>query len=183
MGEKPETGKVNLTVDTATIFADNEKLTGHLRSPDFFDVEKFPTATFTSTAIAPAEGGKYTVDASSAELFAIEAEYGLPFDCCAQPHDVTLRQTASVDPSWQAAGAQLMAHVEAPPGAFDGLESVHITLDGNTVGAFPNGIGAHAAPMPPDACAADGRIDFMLVVSPEPLVGATSAPVNPVAIR
>jgi kynurenine formamidase len=32
-------------------------------------------------------------------------------------------------------------------------------------------------------CAADGRIDFMLVVAPEPLVGATSSPVNPVAVR
>ncbi len=61
MGDKPETGKVNLSLDTATIFADSEKLTGHLRSPDFFDAEKFPTATFTSTTIAPAEGGKHTV--------------------------------------------------------------------------------------------------------------------------
>ncbi|MGA9525904.1 MAG: YceI family protein [Myxococcaceae bacterium] len=61
MGEKPETGKIDLTIETATIFADAEKLTGHLRSPDFFDVEKFPTATFKSTSIAPAEGGKYTV--------------------------------------------------------------------------------------------------------------------------
>ena len=33
------------------------------------------------------------------------------------------------------------------------------------------------------ACAADGRHDFMLVASPEPIVGATSAPVAPVAIR
>ena len=33
------------------------------------------------------------------------------------------------------------------------------------------------------ACSADGRYDFMLVASPEPLVGATSAPVAPVAVR
>ena len=32
-------------------------------------------------------------------------------------------------------------------------------------------------------CAVDGRYDFMLVASPEPIVGATSAPVAPVAIR
>ncbi len=61
LGDKPETGKIDLTIDTATIFADAEKLTGHLRSPDFFDVEKFPTATFKSSSIAPADGGKYTV--------------------------------------------------------------------------------------------------------------------------
>lgn len=33
------------------------------------------------------------------------------------------------------------------------------------------------------ACADDGRCDFLLVANPEPLVGATSAPVAPVAIR
>jgi polyisoprenoid-binding protein YceI len=33
----------------ASIFADDEKLTGHLKSPDFFDIEKFPQATFDVT--------------------------------------------------------------------------------------------------------------------------------------
>ncbi len=32
-------------------------------------------------------------------------------------------------------------------------------------------------------CAADGVAEFMLVVAPEPIVGATSAPVNPVAVK
>jgi polyisoprenoid-binding protein YceI len=32
-------------------WADNDRLTGHLRSPDFFDVAKFPVTTFTTTAI------------------------------------------------------------------------------------------------------------------------------------
>jgi kynurenine formamidase len=32
-------------------------------------------------------------------------------------------------------------------------------------------------------CADDGRIDCMLVVAPEPIVGATSSPVHPVAIK
>ncbi len=34
-----------------------------------------------------------------------------------------------------------------------------------------------------DAAAEDGRHDFLLVAAPEPIVGATSAPVAPVAIR
>lgn len=33
------------------------------------------------------------------------------------------------------------------------------------------------------ACADDGRYDFLLVANPEPIVGATSAPVAPVALR
>ena len=34
-----------------------------------------------------------------------------------------------------------------------------------------------------DACAADGRIDFLLLAAGEPIVGATSTPVHPVAVR
>ena len=56
----PTKSSVRLVIDTTTLWADNEKLTGHLKSPDFFDVETFPRATFTTTSIVPAEGG-YTV--------------------------------------------------------------------------------------------------------------------------
>ncbi len=37
------------------------KLVGHLQSPDFFDVEKYPMANFTITQVQPAaEGSEYT---------------------------------------------------------------------------------------------------------------------------
>ncbi|KFF12786.1 polyisoprenoid-binding protein [Chryseobacterium soli] len=35
------------------------KLNGHLKSGDFFEVEKFPTASFEITKVAPAAGGDY----------------------------------------------------------------------------------------------------------------------------
>lgn len=49
-----------LTVETqvASLKTDSEKLDNHLRDPDFFDVAKWPTASFKSTAIsagAPAD--------------------------------------------------------------------------------------------------------------------------------
>jgi polyisoprenoid-binding protein YceI len=44
---------VNVEVDMMSVSADVAKLTGHLKSPDFFDVAKFPKATFQSTSIAP----------------------------------------------------------------------------------------------------------------------------------
>lgn len=51
---KIEGGKVEFEVKTADMVVDDgkaPKLEGHLKSPDFFDVEKFPTARFVSTAI------------------------------------------------------------------------------------------------------------------------------------
>ena len=48
---KAEGGRITLVADTASVKSDQEKLDGHLKSPDFFDVEKFPKATFTSSQI------------------------------------------------------------------------------------------------------------------------------------
>jgi polyisoprenoid-binding protein YceI len=41
-----------VTIDTTSLWADNDRLTGHLKSPDFFDVAKFPTAVFETTSIS-----------------------------------------------------------------------------------------------------------------------------------
>ncbi len=57
-------GKLEFTVQTASVEGDvgnrnayTEKLEEHLKSPDFFDVAKFPTAVFKSTAIKAAATG------------------------------------------------------------------------------------------------------------------------------
>lgn len=47
----PEKSSVNVEIDTSSITSDQEKLTGHLKSKDFFDVENFPKATFASTSV------------------------------------------------------------------------------------------------------------------------------------
>lgn len=43
---------LTVDVDVATLKTDAEKLDTHLKSPDFFDAEKWPRASFKSTAIA-----------------------------------------------------------------------------------------------------------------------------------
>lgn len=53
---------VEFEVDTKSIFSDEDKLTTHLQSPDFFDVEKFPKASFVSTNIVEAVGEGKTHD-------------------------------------------------------------------------------------------------------------------------
>ncbi len=60
VGDPIETSKVELSIQTDSLFADKEKLTKHLKSPDFFDVDKFPTATFRSTEIKK-EGAGHTI--------------------------------------------------------------------------------------------------------------------------
>lgn len=55
-------GSVEFEVELASVESDAEKLTGHLKSADFFDVEKFPKSTFKSTSVsAGSEPGTYTV--------------------------------------------------------------------------------------------------------------------------
>lgn len=41
-----------VTIQTDSLFSDNDRLTGHLKSPDFFDTAKHPTAVFETTNIS-----------------------------------------------------------------------------------------------------------------------------------
>ena len=54
------TPSVNAEIDVASITTDNEQRDGHLKTADFFEVEKYPTATFTSTSVK-ADGGDFVV--------------------------------------------------------------------------------------------------------------------------
>jgi polyisoprenoid-binding protein YceI len=60
LAEPVEKSQVELTIQTASLYADKEKLTKHLKSADFFDVARFPTATFRSTRIVE-KGAGHTI--------------------------------------------------------------------------------------------------------------------------
>lgn len=49
IGETPETSSVQATVQAASITTDNESRDAHLKSPDFLELDNFPTLSFTST--------------------------------------------------------------------------------------------------------------------------------------
>jgi len=49
---------VNVTIDASSIGTGNEKRDGHLKSPDFLDVVKYPTLNFKSRTVTPAGPGK-----------------------------------------------------------------------------------------------------------------------------
>ncbi len=52
---------VDVEIDTTSVYADVEKLTNHLKTADFFEVDKFPTATFKTSSIENTEGDAYIV--------------------------------------------------------------------------------------------------------------------------
>lgn len=56
----PVKSMVDIKIDTASIETRDEKRDGHLKSPDFFEVEKYPVMAFKSTKIEKtgAETGK-----------------------------------------------------------------------------------------------------------------------------
>ena len=49
--QNPAASSVNFTVQAASIDTDNNDRDEHLRGADFFDVQKFPTLTFSSTSV------------------------------------------------------------------------------------------------------------------------------------
>jgi len=51
--------KIKFTVDVNSINTDNEKRDHHLKSEDFFNVEKYPSMKFESTSFKPTGGKNY----------------------------------------------------------------------------------------------------------------------------
>ncbi len=58
-GKLAENGTHTVEIDMNSVFSDNEKLTGHLKSADFFEVETYPTSTFVLTKAVPQDGDNY----------------------------------------------------------------------------------------------------------------------------
>jgi polyisoprenoid-binding protein YceI len=76
VGGDPAKSSVHVVIDTTSLWADNPKLTEHLKSPDFFDVAAHPTAEFTSTSIVR-EGSGYRVT-GNLQLHGVEKSISFP---------------------------------------------------------------------------------------------------------
>jgi len=59
--KNPAASSVEVTIDPASIDTADAQRDAHLRSPDFFDVEKYPAASFRSTTIEDRGGDRYRI--------------------------------------------------------------------------------------------------------------------------
>ncbi|BDX05273.1 YceI family protein [Planctobacterium marinum] len=59
--EKPESAKITVTIDTASIDSNHAERDKHLRSDDFLNVKDFPKAKFVSTKITDKGDGQLEV--------------------------------------------------------------------------------------------------------------------------
>jgi polyisoprenoid-binding protein YceI len=74
-----EGSRVSIDIEAGSVVTDEDDLTKHLKTPDFFDVAKYPKATFTSTKIEPgnAAGATHNVTGNF-ELHGIRKSIAFP---------------------------------------------------------------------------------------------------------
>jgi len=58
-GEDFTDAKISFKIDASSINTENERRDGHLKGPEFFDVEKHPHITFESNSMKKISGNKY----------------------------------------------------------------------------------------------------------------------------
>lgn len=96
VGEKAESSKVAVEIEMASVFADADGLTKHLQTADFFDVEKFPRATFVSTKIEPVAGGGHSVT-GDLELRGVKKSVTFPATITIKPDAVEVKAEFSIN--------------------------------------------------------------------------------------
>lgn len=57
----PTSAKIDITIATPSVTTGDAKRDGHLRSPDFFDAERFPAITFRSKRVEGRSGNSFRV--------------------------------------------------------------------------------------------------------------------------
>jgi polyisoprenoid-binding protein YceI len=92
VNEKPEESTVRVDIETASVFTDADGLTKHLQTGDFFEVEKFPKASFTSTKIVPdaAKGANNFTVTGDLELRGVKKSVTFPATIVVSPSDVSV---------------------------------------------------------------------------------------------
>ena len=84
-----------VSIDTTSLYSDNDRLTGHLKSADFFDVQKFPNAVFETTSIS-GTGDNATVK-GNLTLHGVTKEISFPAKIEVKDDAVTVKAEFSIN--------------------------------------------------------------------------------------
>jgi polyisoprenoid-binding protein YceI len=83
--ERPEEARLTAWIDVATLDTRDENRDGHLKGPDFFEVERYPNIEFTTTGLSRRGEGKLTLNGNlkireTTRPIELEGEYSGPVD-------------------------------------------------------------------------------------------------------
>ena len=96
---KPEESAVRIDIETSSVFTDTDGLTKHLQTGDFFEVEKYPKASFASTKIvadAASGASSYTVT-GDLELRGVRKSVTFPATITVTPAEVAVDSEFSIN--------------------------------------------------------------------------------------
>ncbi len=94
--EDPTKSSLAIEITTDSLFSDDEKLTGHLKNPDFFDVRKHPKIKFVSTKIEVAGETEATIT-GKLTMLGKEIELKVPCKVDASDTGITLEAKFKLD--------------------------------------------------------------------------------------
>jgi polyisoprenoid-binding protein YceI len=94
----PEQSHVNIAIKADSLTTDTPDLTKHLKTADFFDVAKFPEATFVSTSIKPGgeKGASHTIT-GNLTLHGVTKAVTFPATISVTPDVATVDSTFSIN--------------------------------------------------------------------------------------
>jgi len=96
-GDDAKSIKIDVTIDTTSLTSDNDKLTAHLKSPDFFECKEYPKATFTSTKVTKGDkDGEYTIT-GDLTIRGKKKEISFPAQISMRDGQMTLKAEFAID--------------------------------------------------------------------------------------
>jgi polyisoprenoid-binding protein YceI len=98
IGDSIEQSIVTINIDTGSVMTDDDELTGHLKTADFFDVARFPKAAFVSTKIEPstANGATHTITGNF-DLHGVKKSISFPANIQVGPGGVSANAEFSIN--------------------------------------------------------------------------------------
>ena len=93
-----EDGRVTIDIEAGSVVTDEDDLTKHLKTPDFFDVAKYPKATFTSTKIESSNAGGATHNVTgNFELHGVKKSITFPATIQVGPDSVSVNAEFAIN--------------------------------------------------------------------------------------